>query len=99
METIFDNDVVIVCGATGSGKTTQVPQFLYEAGYGFDKGIPGMIACTQPRRVAAIAMAQRVGHELNAKPGKYGHVAHQVRYVTEHPPPPAALHFHGAVDT
>lgn len=33
METINDNDIVIICGETGSGKTTQVPQFLYEAGY------------------------------------------------------------------
>lgn len=35
METIKENDVVIICGETGSGKTTQVPQFLYEAGFGF----------------------------------------------------------------
>ena len=33
METISENDIVIICGETGSGKTTQVPQFLYEAGY------------------------------------------------------------------
>lgn len=33
METIYENDIVIICGETGSGKTTQVPQFLYEAGY------------------------------------------------------------------
>jgi ATP-dependent RNA helicase DHX37/DHR1 len=33
MEKIYDNDIVIICGETGSGKTTQVPQFLYEAGY------------------------------------------------------------------
>lgn len=33
MEAVIENDVVIICGETGSGKTTQVPQFLYEAGY------------------------------------------------------------------
>lgn len=37
METIHDNDVVVLCGETGSGKTTQVPQFLYEAGYSTHK--------------------------------------------------------------
>ena len=66
MEAIHNNPVVIVCGSTGSGKTTQAPQFLYEAGYGNPNGpTPGMIGVTQPRRVAAVTMAQRVGHELN----------------------------------
>lgn len=37
METIQENDVTLICGSTGSGKTTQVPQFLYEAGYGSDR--------------------------------------------------------------
>lgn len=37
MEAIYENDIVIICGETGSGKTTQVPQFLYEAGYGNPK--------------------------------------------------------------
>ena len=55
MDTIQANDVIIICGETGSGKTTQVPQFLYEAGYGrVEAGHPGAIAITQPRRVAAI---------------------------------------------
>jgi ATP-dependent RNA helicase DHX37/DHR1 len=54
MEAITENDVVIICGETGSGKTTQVPQFLFEAGYGI-KGSrhEGMVGVTQPRRVAA----------------------------------------------
>jgi len=46
----------------GSGKTTQLPQFLYEAGYTLDGK---MIGITEPRRVAAISMASRVAHELN----------------------------------
>ena len=56
MEAINENPVVILEGATGSGKTTQVPQFLYEAGYAADGK---MIGVTEPRRVAAMAMAKR----------------------------------------
>lgn len=77
MESIKGNPVVIICGETGSGKTTQVPQFLYEAGYGnLASSNPGMIAVTQPRRVAAVSMAERVGTELNDK----SLVAYQIRY-------------------
>ncbi|KAK6640675.1 hypothetical protein RUM44_012372 [Polyplax serrata] len=62
MEAISENDVVIIAGETGSGKTTQVPQFLYEAGYS-SKG--KIIGITQPRRVAAISMSKRVAQEMN----------------------------------
>jgi ATP-dependent RNA helicase DHX37/DHR1 len=65
MEAIHNNPVVVIWGATGSGKTTQVPQFLYEAGYGSPGSpTPGLIGVTQPRRVAAVSMAKRVGDEL-----------------------------------
>nr|XP_039255538.1 ATP-dependent RNA helicase DHX33-like [Styela clava] len=57
---------VIVIGETASGKTTQIPQFLLKAGL----GKTGCIACTQPRRVAAITIAQRVSAELNVKLGE-----------------------------
>ncbi|KAF2826150.1 P-loop containing nucleoside triphosphate hydrolase protein [Ophiobolus disseminans] len=80
MEAIHNNDVVVVWGATGSGKTTQVPQFLYEAGYGAPSGpTPGMIGITQPRRVAAVSMSKRVGDELNDHGSK---VAYQIRFDT-----------------
>ncbi|KAF9267419.1 P-loop containing nucleoside triphosphate hydrolase protein [Marasmius fiardii PR-910] len=78
MEAILLNPVVVICGETGSGKTTQIPQFLYEAGFGSPGSEhPGMIGITQPRRVAAMSMAARVGHELSLTSSK---VSHQVRY-------------------
>lgn len=54
--------VVIVVGETGSGKTTQLAQFLYEDGY----CTYGLIGCTQPRRVAAMSVAKRVAEEMEA---------------------------------
>ncbi|KAJ8313105.1 hypothetical protein KUTeg_010478 [Tegillarca granosa] len=80
METINENPVTIICGETGSGKTTQVPQFLYEAGYAHGNGLIGI---TEPRRVAAIAMSHRVAMEMNLSTSE---VSYQIRYegnVTE----------------
>ncbi|KAI1911748.1 putative ATP-dependent RNA helicase DHR1 [Ophidiomyces ophidiicola] len=78
MEAIHNNSSVVVWGATGSGKTTQLPQFLFEAGYGNpDSNTPGMIGITQPRRVAAVSMANRVGVEL----GEFSdRVSYQIRF-------------------
>ena len=73
MEAIHDNDVVILCGETGSGKTTQVPQFLYEGGY----TTRGLIGVTEPRRVAAVTMSRRVALELNMSTEL---VSYQIRY-------------------
>lgn len=78
MEAIHDNDIVVLCGSTGSGKTTQVPQFLFEAGYGSRDGpTPGLIGVTQPRRVAAVSMSKRVAQELGDHSEK---VAYQIRF-------------------
>ncbi|KAG0352001.1 DEAH-box RNA helicase prp16 [Podila minutissima] len=65
MRVIRDNQVIIVVGETGSGKTTQLTQFLHEDGY----STFGMIGCTQPRRVAAMSVARRVSEEMGCKLG------------------------------
>ncbi|KAI3787681.1 hypothetical protein L2E82_00012 [Cichorium intybus] len=80
MEAISENVSVIICGETGCGKTTQVPQFLYEAGFGSKKCTTrsGMIGVTQPRRVAVLATARRVAFELGLGLGK--EVGFQVRH-------------------
>lgn len=74
MDSINDHPVTIVCGETGSGKTTQVPQFLYEAGYASGAY---RIAVTEPRRIAAISMSKRVAYELN---GATDLVGYKIRY-------------------
>lgn len=78
MEAIFNNPTTVIWGATGSGKTTQVPQFLFEAGFGNPNSPnPGIIGVTQPRRVAAVSMAKRVSDELGGASGK---VSYQIRF-------------------
>ena len=61
-----DNQVLIVIGETGSGKTTQITQYLAEAGY----TTRGKIGCTQPRRVAAMSVAKRVSEEFGCRLGQ-----------------------------
>ncbi|XP_035680247.1 pre-mRNA-splicing factor ATP-dependent RNA helicase PRP16-like isoform X2 [Branchiostoma floridae] len=61
-----DNQIVVIVGETGSGKTTQLTQFLHEDGY----STYGMIGCTQPRRVAAMSVAKRVSEEMDHKLGE-----------------------------
>ena len=74
-------ETVAIIGSSGSGKTTQIPQFLYEAGYGREEsGHGGMVGVTQPRRVAAVAMARRVAEELGTICGPAGEVGYQIRY-------------------
>lgn len=58
-----NSPVVVVVGETGSGKTTQLTQFLYEDGY----CTTGIIGCTQPRRVAAMSVAKRVSEEMEVR--------------------------------
>lgn len=72
-EAIRQRQVVVVCGETGSGKSTQLPKILLELGYGID----GFIGHTQPRRIAARSIAHRLSQELGAAGGE---VAFKVRF-------------------
>ncbi|CAO3578347.1 unnamed protein product [Absidia cylindrospora] len=65
LKVVRDNQVVIIVGETGSGKTTQLTQYLHEDGY----TTYGKISCTQPRRVAAMSVAKRVSEEMGTKLG------------------------------
>lgn len=75
LEAVAQYQVLIIVGETGSGKTTQLPQYLYEAGY--TKG--GLkVGCTQPRRVAAMSVAARVAEEMGCRLGK--EVGYSIRF-------------------
>jgi pre-mRNA-splicing factor ATP-dependent RNA helicase DHX15/PRP43 len=76
-----ESQVVIVEGATGSGKTTQLPQFCVAAGFGAGGDSDGrtrLVACTQPRRVAAMSVAARVAEEMDVVLGE--HVGYSIRF-------------------
>ncbi|KAA8542530.1 hypothetical protein F0562_023682 [Nyssa sinensis] len=70
LKAVDDHQVLVIVGETGSGKTTQIPQYLHEAGY----TKRGKVGCTQPRRVAAMSVAARVSQEMGVKLG------HEVGY-------------------
>ncbi len=81
---IAANPVVIVCGETGSGKTTQLPKICLALG----RGERGLIGHTQPRRIAARAVAARIAHELGTPPGEA--VGYKVRFA-DHTKPDAFI--------
>lgn len=72
-----NNQVVIVVGETGSGKTTQLPKMAYELAC--EEGLDGRVGCTQPRRLAAATVAKRVASEMDTTLGD--RVGYQVRFV------------------
>ena len=78
---IRDHQVVIVSGETGSGKTTQLPKICMQLG----RGVAGMIGHTQPRRLAARSVADRIAHELGQTVGRESGqvVGYQVRFTDE----------------
>jgi ATP-dependent RNA helicase HrpA len=73
-EALTEHQVVIICGETGSGKTTQLPKLCLELG----QGINGYIGHTQPRRIAAKTVAKRIAEELNSELGT--HVGYKIRH-------------------
>jgi len=74
INTIRDNQVTIICGETGSGKTTQLPKMCLELG----RGVDGIIGHTQPRRIAARSVAARIAEELNSELGDV--IGYKVRF-------------------
>lgn len=74
VQTIRENQVVIISGDTGSGKSTQIPKMCLEAG----RGVAGKIGCTQPRRIAAITISQRIAQELGEQVGHS--VGYKIRF-------------------
>jgi len=78
IDAIRNHDVIIICGETGSGKSTQIPQLVYESGFTLDpkqkdsdaKEKKYLIGITQPRRVAAISTAKRVSYEMGSGDGQ-----------------------------
>ena len=75
---LAEHQVVIVCGETGSGKTTQLPKIALELGRGLGAGGRGLIGHTQPRRLAATSVAKRIADELNSPLGQV--VGYKVRF-------------------
>ncbi|KAJ3362316.1 DEAH-box ATP-dependent RNA helicase prp22 [Allomyces arbusculus] len=89
VQAVRDNQILIVVGDTGSGKTTQMTQYLFESGF----AARGVIGCTQPRRVAAMSVAKRVAEEVGCRLGdEVGYTirfedctspATKIKYMTE----------------
>ena len=99
IDAVRSNDCTILCGETGSGKSTQVPQFLYEAGFSIQKNDATnnpesdqqlLIGITQPRRVAAVSTAKRVCYEMghgdgqSISRGRSGGAGNLVAYQTRY---------------
>ncbi|GMS80652.1 hypothetical protein PENTCL1PPCAC_2827, partial [Pristionchus entomophagus] len=74
LQAVAENNILVVIGETGSGKTTQMTQYMVEAGY----AARGKIGCTQPRRVAAMSVAKRVAEEFGTRLG--GEVGYTIRF-------------------
>jgi len=74
-EAIRQHQVIVVAGETGSGKTTQLPKICLQAG----RGVAGLIGCTQPRRIAARSIANRIAAELHSELGHW--VGYKIRFT------------------
>ena len=84
LKTVEENQVIVICGETGCGKTTQVVQFLLDDALRSSKGSKFQATCTQPRRIAATSVAQRVAQERCESCGN-GSVGYQIRLECRKP--------------
>lgn len=91
LEAISQNSVVIIRGATGCGKTTQVPQFILDDFIQNDRAAECNIVVTQPRRISAVSVAERVAYERGEEPGKS--CGYSVRFESILPRPHASIMF------
>lgn len=79
IRTIQEHRVIIIAGETGCGKSTQIPKMCLAAG----RGIAGKIGCTQPRRIAAVTIADRIAEELGESIGRS--VGYKIRFHDKTP--------------
>uniref|UniRef100_G3TQL7 ATP-dependent RNA helicase A n=1 Tax=Loxodonta africana TaxID=9785 RepID=G3TQL7_LOXAF len=91
LDAISQNSVVIIRGATGCGKTTQVPQFILDDCIQNDRAAECNIVVTQPRRISAVSVAERVAYERGEEPGKS--CGYSVRFESILPRPHASIMF------
>lgn len=79
LDAIINNPVVVISGDTGCGKSTQVPQFLFEAGFGNSEDFPGIVGVTQPRKMATISIARRIRFEMEGDESSIKTVGYQTK--------------------
>ncbi|TIA95877.1 hypothetical protein E3P96_03739, partial [Wallemia ichthyophaga] len=91
VKSVNENMITVLMAATGSGKTTQMPQLLLDDAIQHGRGGKCNILCTQPRRIAAISVAQRVAAERGEKLGK--RVGYQVRFESKKAEPHGSINF------
>nr|XP_056701418.1 ATP-dependent RNA helicase A [Euleptes europaea] len=91
LEAIHHNPVVIIRGATGCGKTTQVPQYILDEFIYSGRGAECSIVVTQPRRISAVSVAERVSYERGEEPGNS--CGYSVRFESVLPRPHASVMF------
>lgn len=82
---VREHDVTICMAATGSGKTTQIPQLILDDAIERGEGAKCNIVCTQPRRIAAISVADRVAKERGESAGRNSSIGYQVRFESNLP--------------